>query len=111
MMPKATKIQKLPRQAGLPFGVTTAYPILSRDFEAGMRIGISESAPGALDLDLTYDEAIYMLEGEMDIESEGETHPLKPGDFLWMPRGRQIVYRMKTTCKYLYAIPGDAPKS
>jgi ethanolamine utilization protein EutQ len=111
MMPKATKIQKLQRQPGLPFGVTTAYPILSSDFEAGMRIGISESAPGSVDLDLTYDEAIYMLEGEMDIESEGETHALSPGDFLWMPRGRQIVYRMKTACKYLYAIPAETPRT
>lgn len=100
-----TAIRKLERQPGLDFGAATAFPILSADLKAGMRIGISEFVAGSVDLYLPYDEAIYMLEGEIEIDGDGETHALKPREFLWMPKGRKIVYRAKAPCRFLYAIP------
>jgi ethanolamine utilization protein EutQ len=104
-MNNSTPIQKLRPQTGVDVGGATVFRILTEDHGAGMRIGVAEFQPGSVDLDLTYDEAVYVLEGELQIESEGAAHALIPGDLLWMPRGRQIVYRAQAPCRILFAIP------
>jgi ethanolamine utilization protein EutQ (cupin superfamily) len=92
-------------------GVASVRPLLGRDDEAGMLVGISEFKPGSVDLDLTYDEGVFMLEGEIEIDGDGETHRVAPGEFLWLPRGRKIVYRAAAPCRFLYVIPGSIPPS
>jgi ethanolamine utilization protein EutQ (cupin superfamily) len=103
--PLLNRITKLQRQAGIDFGASTVYPLLPGTFGLGFRLGIAEFVAGSVSLDLTYDEAIYVLEGEIEIDGDGTTHKLGPGESLWMPAGRQIVYRAAAPCRFLYAIP------
>ena len=104
-----SKIEKLAPKAAIEMGVSSVRPFLGRSDGAGMLAGISTFQPGSVDLDLTYDEGVFMLEGEIEIDSDGETHHVGPGEFLWMPRGRKIVYRAATPCRLLYVIPGSIP--
>jgi ethanolamine utilization protein EutQ len=104
-MSNSNPIQKLRPQAGMDVGGATVFRILTEGHGAGMRIGVAEFQPGSIDLDLTYDEAVYVLDGELHIESMGVVHALSPGDLLWMPPGRQIVYPAQAPCRILFAIP------
>lgn len=104
-MSKISKIEKLPRQPGKATGVANAFAFLTADHEAGMRAGISEIAPGAVDFELPFDEGIFVVEGELEIDGDGATHVIAAGEFLWMPGGRRIVYRAKTPTRFLYMIP------
>jgi len=93
------------RGPGIDFGASVAYPLIPAELNAGLRMGVAEFDRGSVEVDLTYDEAIYVLEGEIEIDGDGETHRLRPGECLWMPAGRKIVYRAPASCKFLYAIP------
>lgn len=103
-----SKIEKLPRQPGKATGVATAFPFLTADHEAGMRVGVSEIVPGEVDFDLPFNEGIFVLEGELEIDGDGTTHVIPAGEFLWMPEGRRIVYRAKIPTRFLYMIPTNA---
>lgn len=107
-MAELTGIQKLPRQAGLTFGPSVAYPVLRREQDVGVAVGISEFQPGEVELDLTYDEGVFVLEGELEIVSEGATHRASVGEFLWLPRGRKLIYRARASCRFLYVIPAGS---
>lgn len=104
-MSSISKIEKLPRKPGIESGVSTAFPLLTADHDAGMRVGVAEFSPGTVNMDLTFNEGIFVLEGEIEIDSDGETHAASAGEFLWMPKGRKIVYRAKVPTRFLYMIP------
>jgi len=103
-----SKITKLPRQPGKATGVATAFAFLTADHQAGMRMGITEFAPGEVDFDLPFNEGIFVLEGELEIDGDGKTHVIPAGEFLWMPEGRKIVYRAKVPTRFLYMIPTNS---
>lgn len=98
-------VQKLSLQDGLVYGPAKAFPILKVEDGVGLRIGISEFAVGEHKMDLTYAEVLYILEGEIFLEADGNSHLLKVGDFFWMPAHRKIAYRAEQACKFLYVIP------
>lgn len=105
MTAPSNRVQKLPRLPGLPFGISTAYPLLPEHLSKTLKFGISEFVPGVVETDLTYDEALYMLEGQVEIEADGETHVLTAGEAIWMPRGRRLAYRASQPCRLLWIIP------
>lgn len=106
-MSTISKIEKLPRQPGKTTGVATAFAFLTADHQAGMRAGISEIAPGEVDFELPFNEGIFVIDGELEIDGDGKTHVIAPGEFLWMPEGRKIVYRAKVPTRFLYMIPSN----
>lgn len=103
-----SKMQTLPFQKGIESGVSTAFPLLALADQAGVRCGVSHLQPGTLDMDLTYDEVLYLLEGQVTLESEGESFPLAVGEALWMPANRHIRYSISAPSKMLYVIPVKA---
>ena len=42
-----------------------------------------------------YDEYIYVLEGQLDLETKEGTFHIAPGDGIWLPNGTWMVYRAK----------------
>lgn len=98
-------VRTLPLQEALVFGPAKAFRIITADDNAGIRVGVTEFAVGEYEMDLTYSEGLYILEGEISLEADGKAHSLKAGDFLWMPANRKITYRAKQACKFLYVIP------
>lgn len=102
----------LSKERVIPNGPAEIYPILSRaQANTPFGVGVTECKAGVLDLDLNYDEALYLLEGDLTIRTETEDHVLQPGQLLWMPRGRRIQYVIETACKFLYVVSPPGPNS
>ena len=112
-MHEGQKFLKLSTQEPRPAGGATIFPILSK-FHGNppFGFGISETVAGVVELELNYDEAIYVLDGEMDIVAGEERHSLSPGDFLWMPRGPKIKYVVeRDRCRFIYVVSPASPNS
>ncbi len=43
------------------------------------------------------DEAFYLLEGEITFRVGGQTIEAKPGDYVWLPRGIERSFEVKTS--------------
>lgn len=43
------------------------------------------------------DEAYYLLEGEITFRVGGQTIEAKPGDYVWLPRGIEHSFELKTS--------------
>lgn len=102
-----TGVRKIELAEAIPSGIATTYRLLSVDDGEGVRTGIAEFSTGELDFDLTYDEGLYILSGEIFVRADGQEHRLLPGDFLWMPANRKITYRAVEPTKFFYVIPQD----
>lgn len=54
---------------------------------------------------VTYDEVLFVHEGEMTIATEGEQWRCKPGDIVWLPKGTTLSYDASIgRCAYFYAL-------
>ncbi len=54
---------------------------------------------------VTYDEVLFIHEGEMGIEINGERWTCRPGDIVWLPNGTTLTYdASKGRCAYFYAL-------
>jgi ethanolamine utilization protein EutQ (cupin superfamily) len=104
-MQDLTVVRTLPLQEAIVAGPASTFRYITADDNAGVRVGVTEFAVGEYEMDLTYSEGLYILEGEISLEADGRIHALKAGDFLWMPANRKITYRAKKACKFLYVIP------
>lgn len=104
--------QILSRQAPRPSGPATVFPILGKAHgNPPFGVGVSEHVAGNLDLFLNYDEAIYLLEGDLTMVAGDERFSVAPGQVLWMPRGQQVSYVSEGGCKYVYITSPASPNS
>ncbi len=54
---------------------------------------------------VTYDEVLFIHEGEMTIVTGAERWHCKPGDIIWLPKGTTLSYdASKGRCAYFYAL-------
>lgn len=54
---------------------------------------------------VTYDEVLFIHEGEMEIETNGERWSCSRGDIVWLPNGTTLAYdASKGRCAYFYAL-------
>lgn len=54
---------------------------------------------------VTYDEVLFIHEGEMAIETNGERWACRSGDIVWLPNGTTLTYdSSKGRCAYFYAL-------
>lgn len=54
---------------------------------------------------VTYDEVLFIHEGEMEIETNGERWTCQPGDVVWLPNGTTLNYDSSNgRCAYFYAL-------
>lgn len=104
------RIEKLVARPGIAMGVSTVHQLIANEDQAGLLVGISEFVPGSVEVEMTYDEGIFVLEGTIEIDGDAETHFVKSGEFLWIPSGRKIVYRALEHCRFFYVIPGAVPQ-
>ena len=63
-----------------------------------------------VDWNLTFDEVITLLEGEMQIHSAGATYDLLPGDMAWFPAHTPLSYEVRNRAVVSYAIYPLPPK-
>ena len=58
----------------------------------------------AYDWTVTYDEMLYVLEGELRVTVGDEAFDCEPGDFLWLPKGTALNYAADSRAVALFAV-------
>ena len=53
---------------------------------------------------LPYDDALFVLEGELVFRTEDTCYRAGPGDVLWTPTGAKGVFSATGQCKVFYAV-------
>ena len=88
--------------------VDGAYTMICRaindQISTSMGAGIETLDSVSIDWTVTYDEILFIKEGQMLIEAEGQTHHCREGDIVWLPNGTRLVYRAPAKCTYFYAL-------
>ena len=85
------------------------YRMLEKVHGAPFGVGTVDFEPGELAHTLTYDEALYCLQGSLLISVDDEDYTLGEGDLLWLPSGVSLVYRVATPCTLLYVTYPASP--
>lgn len=70
-----------------------------------IREGYEDEAPVTYD---GYDEIVYVLAGEAEVEFEGTTHKLMAGSALFIPDGCSYKYRVTKGPNEIIAVYGPA---
>ena len=73
-------------------GPADVVPLITGKDSETFGMGFSVFSDCALDWELTYDEAIICLSGELTIVADGQTHTLAPKDAIWLPKGTKVKY-------------------
>lgn len=108
-MTELARTTRLPVADVITNGPATIHRLLRREDAAGVLLGVTEFSPGETSTEVGLDEILYILEGELTIDGFDEAHHLRAGDCLWMPKGRQVIFRAERRCKFVYVIAKDSP--
>ena len=79
--------------------------------ELGAGIGVFEDC--SIPWHITYDEVIYILDGQFTLRVGDKVFEGGPGDVLWVPRNTRIVYEAQERVTFFYAVlpAGEAPST
>ncbi len=75
----------------------------SRSF--GASVGTFEQCD--MEWTVLYDEYIYILEGQLVLETREGTFELNPGDGIWLPDGTWMIYRAEYARALIVVHPVD----
>ena len=76
---------------GPPATLSLAPDIRKDDSKSfGASVGLFENC--AMEWTVLYDEYMYILEGEVNLETREGTYKLEPGDGIWLPNGTWVIY-------------------
>ncbi len=104
---KGVKLEK-GKLTNPPFTVHEGNPVPSgKDFILPKGESFSEGlwscTPGEFTIDFTWEETIYLLAGSMTVEDEsGKKYDVRPGDFLYIPKGSRQKWTIHKTIKKVY---------
>lgn len=70
--------------------------------EANLAAGFMTFDHSELPWYMTYDEVNYVLEGEYVLKIENEIFKAKPGDVIYIPKGKNVVFSSPTFAKVFY---------
>ena len=77
---------------GPPGRIAVARDVSVNESETfGASIGTFENCE--MEWTVLYDEYIYILEGQLDLETKDGTFNMTPGDGIWLPNGSWMIYR------------------
>ncbi|MFZ1725374.1 MAG: cupin domain-containing protein [Albidovulum sp.] len=68
----------------------------------GAGIGVFENCE--MEWTVTYDEVLFILEGEFQLKTKGGTFHAGPGDTLWIPEGTWLIYTATAPVTFFYAV-------
>jgi uncharacterized cupin superfamily protein len=74
--------------------------------EPGARVvaGIFRSEPSVAKYVFAMHETVYVLEGEADVEVDGETVSLRPGSIASFAKGATSIWRVKSPLKDVFVL-------
>lgn len=68
----------------------------------GAGIGVFENC--AMEWTVTYDEVLFILDGQFRLQTREGTYRAGPGDTLWIPEGTWVVYEADAPVTFFYAV-------
>ena len=76
----------------------------------GAGIGVFQEC--AMEWTVTYDEVLFILEGEFRLQTKDGIFHAGPGDTLWIPEGTWVIYHATSPVTFFYAVsPPDRSPS
>ena len=105
-MAKVYKGDSLPwSTARTATGNTRIARIIDRSLSDHIGAGIEVLDKVSIAWTVTYDEVLFIHEGEMTVASGGMRWLCQPGDIVWLPNGTMLEYdASKGRCAYFYAL-------
>jgi len=86
-------------------GDTSIARVINAGISRQMGGGIEVLERVSIRWTVTYDEILFIHEGEMTIRSDRREFVCKPGDIVWLPDGTSLEYDASTgRCVYFYAL-------
>jgi ethanolamine utilization protein EutQ (cupin superfamily) len=92
------------REAVTPTGSTSIARMINIAISQHMGAGIEYLENATIDWTVSYDEILFIIEGPITIEFEGEQHVCGPGDIVWLPEGTHLRYIATNRAGYFYAL-------
>jgi ethanolamine utilization protein EutQ len=74
------------------------------DDDKNLGAGVMSIDHSALEWTLTYDEMDIVLEGTLQIETNGDIVEAHPCEMIIIPKNSHIHFQSPSTCKYLYVV-------
>jgi ethanolamine utilization protein EutQ len=70
--------------------------------ELGAGVGVFENC--SMPWTVTYDEVLFIKEGDFTLRVGDESYHAGPGDILWIPKDTPLVYEAKGRVTFFYAV-------
>jgi len=87
-----------------PGGTTAIAREVNRDISRSIGAGIEYLEDAVIDWTVTYDEVLFIHEGQLRVEFDGQAHDCGPGDIVWLPLGTRLRYVASARVGYFYAL-------
>ncbi len=78
--------------------------LVNTSFSERLGAGIGILLDCRMEWTVTYDEVLFILEGNFRLETKDSTFHAGPGDTLWIPEGTWIVYKADAPVTFFYAV-------
>jgi ethanolamine utilization protein EutQ (cupin superfamily) len=92
------------KQTNVDGNQTSICRAIGNDVSSTMGAGIETLERVSIEWTVTYDEILFIKEGEVFINSEGKRRRCVVGDIVWLPNGVSLVYEVPDKCTYFYAL-------
>ncbi|AZE72115.1 Ethanolamine utilization protein eutQ [Pseudomonas synxantha] len=77
---------------GGPPGAAYVARAVSNDFSPNIGVGFARWEGAEVRWTVLYDEVIFVIEGCLQLQADGEMFEVRPGQVLWIPEGSELVY-------------------
>ncbi|MGF6768053.1 ethanolamine utilization protein EutQ [Paraburkholderia sp. GAS199] len=77
---------------GGPPGAAYVARAIADEISPNLGIGFARWQGARVSWTTLYEEVIFTIEGCLDVETDGHTHQVKPGQVLWIPKATSLVY-------------------
>lgn len=78
--------------------------LVNTSFSSRMGAGIGVFENCAMEWTVTYDEVLFILDGQFRLKTRQGTFHAGPGDTLWIPEGTWLVYEADAPVTFFYAV-------
>lgn len=84
-------------------GIVTA-PVVNRRHSTGMGAGIGVFENCHIEWTVTYDEVLFINDGNFTLRVGDKIYRAGPGDMLWIPKDTALVYEASERVTFFYAV-------
>jgi ethanolamine utilization protein EutQ len=84
-------------------GIVTV-PVVNHGYSAAMGAGIGVFRECRIEWTVTYDEVLFIKDGNFTLRVGDKVYRAGPGDMLWIPKDTALVYEADAPVTFFYAV-------